>query len=394
MIRKISFTFTSKALNAVFGFANTILLTQNIGTEGKGVVTIFMSNIALCLLLCHVLGGNSLVYLSARYDNFKLLLPCYIWETFAAFFMACLLYITGFCPSEYLFDLGLISLLFGLFKTHLFILLGNENTIGHNLLFPLPSFLQIIVSLVLFKTLHINDYESYIQAMYWVFGLSYFVSLLFIISKIKKYTWTDFGALGDLWKFGIKSHTSNVLQFFNNRLTFYVLGYFFVKSEVGIYSVAVALIEVIMLIGNSIGLILYTKVSNTESASEAISMVNPYLKISFGLTVLGLIFLAIIPQEIYAFVFGNGFEDVKLAVLYLSPGTTMMSLFFVTSSYFAGIGKFQYNNYAGLIGFAIMLIGSLLFIPKGNIITAAMVTSVSFATVAVYSFVVFKRVNN
>ena len=79
MIRKISFTFVSKLTNAVLGFTNTIILSQNIGTEGKGVVTMFMSNLRLCLLLCHLIGGNAMVYLSARYNSLKLIMHCYVW---------------------------------------------------------------------------------------------------------------------------------------------------------------------------------------------------------------------------------------------------------------------------------------------------------------------------
>ena len=109
MFKKISITFISKAINVVLGFANTILLTQNVGTEGKGIATIFMSNLALCLLFCHILGGSSIIYLTAKINAFKLLIACYIWETIMAFLMAWLLYLSGICPAAYWVELGIIS---------------------------------------------------------------------------------------------------------------------------------------------------------------------------------------------------------------------------------------------------------------------------------------------
>jgi O-antigen/teichoic acid export membrane protein len=390
MFRKISITFISKAINALLGFANTIILTQNLGTEGKGLTTIFMSNLAFCMLFCHIIGGNSVIYLASRYNKYKLLLPSYVWEIFISFFMAWLLYVIGICPKDYWVELGIISMLYSLFNTHLLILLGNENTIIYNVLVPLPLFLQLIMSFVLFYIFNLNDINWYLMNLYTVFIVSYLISLLVLIPKLKVFQWTDLKSIKQLWFYGIKSQLSNILHFLNNRIIFYVLGYYFLKSEVGIYSVGVALIEVVFLIGNSISIMIYTKIANTKSIELSKSITNLYIKVSLLFTLFALVFLLLIDEKYYALIFGEGFEQAKLVVLYLSPGAFMMSIYLVTSCYFSGIGQYQFNNYASGLGFITLLIGSYFYFPSGNIITAAIITSAAFSVISISSFLMFK----
>jgi O-antigen/teichoic acid export membrane protein len=391
MFKKISITFIAKAINALLGFANTILLTQNVGTEGKGIATIFMSNLALCLLFCHILGGSSIIYLTAKINAFKLLIACYLWEPMMAFLMAWLLYMAGICPEAYWIELGFISSLYGLFTTHLLVLLGKEKTNIYNILTPLPILFQVTTSIILFHFVHLKDIHLYLQSLYFVFGLSYVISLMVVLSSLKKFELPDRISLKKLWFYGSKAQLSNILQFFNNRIAFYILGYYFVKSEVGIYSVAVALIEVIYLIGSSISLMMYAKIANTKSTLQAIAITKPYIKISVGLTCIALICLSLIPAESYNLVFGNDFSKAKMAVLYLIPGALMMSVYLVTSCYFSGKGQYQFNNYASLLGFVIMAVGGWGFIPSGNILAAATITSVAFTAMAGFSLYLFNR---
>lgn len=391
MFRKISYTFGSKALNAILGFANTIIITQNIGTEGKGVVTMFMSNLGLSLLISHIIGGNSIVYLSARYDKFKLLLPCYFWEIIMSFLTAFLLNKVGFCPKQYWLELAIVRSLFSLFKTHLFVLLGTENIVIHNILFPLPTLFQCIAGLFVFEYLNIQNLDIYIHTLYWVFGFCFLISLLFIIPKLKNYELPNTSSLHDLWKTGFKSHISNILYFLNNRIIFYVIGFYFAKSEVGIYSVAIALIEVILLIGQSVALMVYSKTVNMNSVKESHLLTTKLLKMSLIVTFFALLILNCIPINLYQFIFGTGFEKAKIIVLYLSPGTLMMSTNLVINSFWGGIGKYKYNNYSGLIGLIIMVVGSVVFVPNNNIETAAIVTSISFTIAAGYSYLLFGK---
>lgn len=389
MFKKISITFFSKVLNAGLGVLNAILITQFLGAEGKGETTLFMTNLSLCLLFCQIIGGNSLVYLSSRLHVSMLLIASYIWATVVSIVLTCLLYSIGMCPAEYFIELMIVSILFALFHTHLFILLGKEKSILFNVLSPVPQLLQFIASVFLFIEFQIHTIHTYMHNLYVVFAVSYFISLLFLIPKIKAFNMPDKESWRMLWKYGSKAQTSNILFFLNNRIFFYLLGYYFMKTEIGIYSVGVMIIEAILLIGNSISLMLYAKISNTDSVIEHVKLTKQYAFISFCFTGFALWILAFIPADVYSIVFGTSFYPVKLIVLFLMPGTLLMSTYYVTSSYFSGTGKYHYNNYAVVCGLIITLCGGFLFIPLGDILATAAVTSIAFSAIAICSLLQF-----
>ena len=377
--------------NAVLGFLNAILIIQFLGAEGKGVTTLFMTSLSLCLLFCQIIGGNALVYLSSRLPVSLLLLASYIWAIVVSVVLTCILNVLGICPPQFVVELSIVSILFALFHTHLFILLGKEKSLLFNALSPLPQLLQLFASIVLFIVLQIHNINVYIYNLYFIFSASYFISLIFILPKIAPFEMPDKETIHMLWKHGSKAQASNILFFFNNRIFFYLLGYYFIKTEVGIYSVAVMIIEAVLLIGNSMSLMLYSKISNTVSAKEQVLVTKKYAILSFSLTLFALCIVVVIPADIYTIIFGTDFYSIKTIILYLFPGTLLMSVYYVTSSYFSGTGKYQYNNYAVLLGLLISIIGGILFIPSGEILAAAAVTSVSFSAIAVCSLLLFKR---
>jgi O-antigen/teichoic acid export membrane protein len=113
--------------------------------------------------------------------------------------------------------------------------------------------------------------------------------------------------------------------------------------------------------------------------------------ISFSLTGCALLLIVIIPNDIYIVLFGKDFSIVKKIALYLSPGTLLMSTYYITSSYFSGIGKYTYNNYAVGLGLFLTVIGGIIFIPNGDIFTAAIITSIAFTSIALCSLWQFRK---
>lgn len=373
------------------GFLNAVLITQFLGAEGKGITTLFMTNLSLCLLFGQIIGGNAMVYLSSRLPLSLLLLASYVWAIVTSIVLTCVLYLFGICPPQFVFELIIVSILFTLFHTHLFILLGKEKSVLFNVLSPLPQLLQLVTSVILFVFVQIHNINTYIYNLYFIFSASFVISLIFIVPQISAFKMPDKEVLKMIWKCGSKAQVSNILFFFNNRLFFYLLGYYFIKTEVGIYSVGVMIIEAVLLIANSFSLMLYSKISNTTSSTEQIALTKKYAILSFGLTLFALCIVAMIPGDVYTIIFGADFNSIKMIVLYLFPGTLLLSTYYVTSSYFSGTGKYQYNNYSILLGLSISIVGGLLFIPSGYILAAAAVTSISFSSISICSLLQFKR---
>lgn len=391
MFQKITVTFFSKLSNALLGFLNAILITQYLGADGKGETSLFMASVSLCLMFCQLMSGNLLIFLSSRMPISALLIVSYICSILMSTIFSLTLYIFHLLPGEYLMDCIAISTFFTLFHAHAFILLGKNRTHLYNILIPLPLLLQLIIGVILFIALHNHDTTHYIHSLNSVFGLSFFISFLCVLPKIGVIKFPNKNTVRAIWEKGSQAQLSNILFFFNNRIFFYLLGFYFLQTEVGIYSVAIMLIESVLLIGNSFSLILYARISTANCTRESVSITKKCMLISFSLTLFALLLIVLIPNDVYVILFGKDFISVKKIALYLSPGTLLMSTYYVTSSYFSGIGKFRYNNYAIGLGLLLTVVAGIIFIPNGDVFTAAIITSISFSTIALCSLWQFRK---
>jgi O-antigen/teichoic acid export membrane protein len=391
MLQKITITFFSKVLNALLGFLNAILITQFLGADGKGVTSLFMASVGLCLMFCQLMSGNVLVFLSSRMAISTLLLASYVWSIIVSIILSILLFIFHLLPPEYLIDCIAISAFYAFFHAHAFILLGKGKTHLYNILIPIPLLLQIITGVILFIVLKVHNNALYIHSLNYVFGLSFIITFLCILPKVGPIEFPTKNSVRDIWKKGRQAQLSNILFFCNNRFFFYILGYFFLQTQVGIYSIAIMLIESVLLIGNSFSLMLYSRISNAVSTRDSVLISKKYMLISFSLTLFALLLIATIPNDVYIILFGKDFSIVKKIALYLSPGTLLMSTYYITSSYFSGIGKYAYNNYAVGLGLFLTVIGGIVFIPNGDIFTAAIITSIAFSAIAICSLWQFRK---
>jgi len=391
MLQKITITFFSKVLNALLGFLNAILITQFLGADGKGVISLFMASVGLCIMFCQLMSGNVLVFLSSRIPISTLLIISYVWSIIVSIVLSSGLFTLHLLPAEYLIDCMVISSLYALFQAHAFILLGKEKTHLYNILIPIPLLFQLITGVILLVVLQIHNNTLYIHSLNYVFGLSFIITFLCILPKIGAITFPTKNTICDIWRKGCQAQLSNILFFFNNRIFFYILGFYFLQTQVGIYSVAIMLIESILLIGNSFSLMLYSQISNAISKKQSMQISKKYMQISFSLTLFALLLIVIIPNDAYIILFGKDFSIVKKISLYLSPGTLLMSTYYITSSYFSGIGKYTYNNYAVGLGLLFTIVGGIIFIPSGDIFTAAIITSIAFSVIALCSLWQFRK---
>ena len=97
----------------------------------------------------------------------------------------------------------------------------------------------------------------------------------------------------------------------------------------------------------------------------------------------------------------NGFanDDMPLAesgqlitsIILMAPGIVFFSAHNILANYFQGTGMPKYNLYASIIGLAITLPSVYILIPRLGIAGAAISTSITFAAIFVYQWIVFHR---
>jgi len=74
MFEKIIGTFGTRVICTLLTLGIVVINTNSFGSEGLGIIAIFVLNITILQILTSFIGGGSLIYMLPRYNNFQLVL--------------------------------------------------------------------------------------------------------------------------------------------------------------------------------------------------------------------------------------------------------------------------------------------------------------------------------
>lgn len=387
MIRKILHTIFTKFSSAGLGFLTIILISQILGVEAKGEQAIMVYNINLLLMLFTLIGNSTLIYLTPRKDFSNLIIPSFLWIVITA------ILVSLFFPNICVF----IAVLAAISEINQFLLLGKQKISQANILkliYPLISFSYILI-LWLFN--RFTSVEDFITAMLIAYIVSFFYGIFALrdeyknLKLISKQELTS--SFKTLFSLGVTKQIGYIAQSMNYRLCFYILGFYCGETLVGIYSNAVSLSEAVMLFGSSLALVQYSSLSNNENDSSSKQFSWKMSKINGIFTALALLVLCLLPQSVYSFIFGKGFEDISQAIRILSIGVLPLSIASNFTQYFYAKGNFKISTFASIIGLGVTIIAGLILIPKYQLQGAALTATLSyFTTFAIeFYFFVFRK---
>ena len=94
--------------------------------------------------------------------------------------------------------------------------------------------------------------------------------------------------------------------------------------------------------------------------------------------------LIIIPSDFYTWLFGKEFHEIKLIVLYLTPGIASFALTTIYAHYFSGTGRPNISSYSSVLGLIVTLSLGFWLIPIYGKLGAAITASISFIVSGIY----------
>ncbi len=390
MLKDILNTLITKFSSAILGFAVIILVSRVLGSQGKGEQAIVVYNIYLLLLAFTLIGNSTLVYLTPRSNVSRLLNVSLVW----ILALALVLCVVSICfPLPYFLVSIPIAAMAAAGEINQFILLGKQKIAAANavkLIYPAVSFAYIGVLALL-------DSFSGVEDCIIGIALGFFLALIYGICSLKE----EYGSLKPLSKdefchtfktlfsLGATKQVGSIAQSLNYRLSFYLLGFYCGESLVGIYSNGVSMGEAVMLFGSSLALVQYSALSNQRNDSRSKALTWRMSAINGLFTLFALAVLCFIPSELYVFVFGEEFGEVREVVRLLGVGILLLSVASNFSQYLYSQGNFKVSTAASLIGLAVTLIGGLIFIPQYGTTGAALTATVSYCTTSAIEFYYF-----
>ena len=115
------------------------------------------------------------------------------------------------------------------------------------------------------------------------------------------------------------------------------------------------------------------------------------MKLSILLTFTALVVICLLPTSFFEWIFSGEFGDIRMVIWLMAPGILFFSAHTVLANYFSGTGRPKYNLYASLIGLCVTLIAAFTLIPALGIRGAAITTSLTYISLFVYQWIVFRK---
>ncbi len=396
MFKKILNTFGTKILAAALNLLIAIIISQTLGDTGSGTQSLVLTSITFILIFSEIVCGASIVYLAPRHSFKKILVASVLWSGLIALVM-------GFCirlfypklDQDLVLHVAILSFISSLSNINFRLLVGKEEIQKANyntLLQPVLLTLTLVVYYIILKH---TDIYGYIIGLYAAYGST---SLLGVWMLRKDYANLrhdkdkHYGpVLKDLFKYGFLNQTGHFVQFFNLRLSYYLLDSYIGRGQVGVFSRSVSLAEAIWIISNSIALVQYARIANANDRAYSQKLTLDLSKICLVISALAVIVLALLPPQVYTFVFGPEFGEMAGIIRILAPGVLFYCIFLILGHYYSGTGRYQMNTFAALCGLAATCILGFTLIPRYDVTGAAITSAVSYTVNAIFLFVFFLK---
>jgi O-antigen/teichoic acid export membrane protein len=198
------------------------------------------------------------------------------------------------------------------------------------------------------------------------------------------------GFLRSAFRFGWRSHLGAVTQFFQQRVDVVLVSFICTLRDVGLYSLAVAVAEVLWYVPQTVANVLMPHVAEssedgasrlTSSFCRAMFTINAFLSLALAV-VSALVIPVILPA------FGSCVAIIWL----LLPGTMAASLSKVLASDLNGRGRPMETVHPPAISLAFCALAGVIVIPRFGIMGAAVVTSAGHLLNSILYLRVYSRI--
>jgi stage V sporulation protein B len=400
IVRRSAYTFGVQILGLAATIALTILVTRVTGAQGKGLYTLvalvvslvtLASSLGIAWASIHYIGRGTYPLAEATGTLITSSLVSAAFST-GALGLAFLLF-----RHSYFHDLNSTQIAVALGATPVAqltvglgsILLGLNRVVQYTLV----TLVQLLTSLALQIPLALAGRLTATSAIVaWAIGMGAgFVFALWLVSRqapLRPRFNRDM--FKSLLSYGIKGYIANLMTLLNYRLDALIVNGFIGVASLGVYSISVALAELLWYAANSVSLVMFPHVSGL-SREEANRVTPVVARNTLLLTFLGAIAMFILGRWLILLVLGPSMLPALLPMWLLLPGIVTLSAGKVIASYLSGIGRPIYATYISAFNVILTIIFDIVLIPRYGIAGAAVASSIVYTCASALSVVMFIR---
>lgn len=210
---------------------------------------------------------------------------------------------------------------------------------------------------------------------------NFFTPLSFRVSELKR-----------LASFGLRQHIGTAAQLLNYRADIFVAAALLPPYQVGLYSVSVAVSELLWHIPNAAAQVLYPKAASA-SKEEADRFTPEVARHVFLLSLLPAAVVWAAAAPLIGLLFGREFLPAAEPVRLLLPGAVLLSVSKVLGSHLSARGFPQHNSSASVTSLLVSVLLCMALIPAYGLKGAAAATSASYASNFLVMLFFFRRIS-
>ncbi len=217
-------------------------------------------------------------------------------------------------------------------------------------------------------------------------GLSLFVVGRFARPRLRP----DWTLVRDSLIYGLKSYSQNLIGHLTYRLDIYLVAFFLTPRDVAFYGIATSVAEMIWYIPNSVGLVLFPKLSAAEESQvhQVTAEVCRHTLLVTPLTGVAVLAAGVVGIPL---LYGPEYAPAVRPLLLLVPGATMMTLYKVLSRNFSSRDRQQVSILAAVVGLVLNVALDWLFIPLWGIVGAALASGLAYSATGLVLLWAFHR---
>lgn len=400
MFKKILGTGAARAINVLTQLATLIMGTKFLGAAEWGKAFIAQTDITFLLIGIELIAGSGLVYFTPRKKLSTLMTLSYGWIGSVMLFYSFLFLIFSFFPTFYHYIVPegygwlvlLMTFVYSLHEFNLNYFLGKEKVGTFNWLFIIQILTQVSIMAVLIFVMELRTAKALLYSQLCGYTLATLVGWFLLLPNLRREGREPLkDSLKEMLHYGAFMQLSTLVSTLNKRLSLYLLNTHCDEKSLGVYASGTQVTEGVNIVGQSIGLVEFSALSNTEKAERASKLTLRFMKLSVLLTFTALLVICLLPTSFFEWLFSGEFSDIHSVILLIAPGIVLFSAYTVLANYFSGTGKPKYNLYASLIGLSVTLVSAFIMIPWIGIHGAAITTSLTYLSLFVYQWIVFHR---
>lgn len=387
-------------VNVLTQLATLIMGTKFLGAAEWGTAFIAQTDITFLLIGIELIAGSGLVYFTPRKKLSTLMSISYGWIGAVMLLYLLLFQVFSFFPTfyHYIVPKGyawlvlLMTFVYSLHEFNLNHFLGKEKVATFNWLFLIQILTQVTMMAVLIFALNLRTARALLYSQLCGYSLALVIGWILLLPELKRGDREPLkDSLKEMLHYGAFMQLSTLVSTLNKRLSLYLLNTHCDDKSIGVYASGTQVTEGVNIVSQSIGLVEFSALSNTEKEQRASLLTLRFMKLAVLLTFTALLVICLLPTSFFEWVFSGEFADIRPVILLMAPGIVFFSAHTVLANYFSGTGKPKYNLYASLIGLSVTLVSAYILIPLLGIRGAAITTTLTYTSLFVYQWIVFHR---